>query len=328
MAAGFKILVVSDPHYAGPGERTRHDFEYRGILHPVLRRVARAYRHYIWLRDPLAHHVMLDRFLADAPSLDLTVANGDYSCDSAFVGVMDPFARESAALCLARLRERFSPAFRATIGDHELGKLSLFGGLGGLRFDSWRASVGELRLQPFWRQDVGRHVLLGVASSLVAWPMFRVESVPEEFHHWQREREIHMAAIREVFAGLAPQQRVILFCHDPSALPFLWREEAIRQKLHQVEMTVIGHLHTQLVFRASSWLAGMPTIGFLGNTVRRLSTALREARCWKHFKVTLCPSLTGIQLLKDGGYLTLELPADGQSAIRVRSHPLPWPAAP
>jgi len=115
---------------------------------------------------------------------------------------------------------------------------------------------------------------------------------------------------------------VILFCHDPSALPFLWREPDVRAKLHQVDRTVIGHLHSKLILSKSSVLAGMPTIPFLGHTTRRLSLALSEARLWKPFNVLLCPSLAGIELLKDGGYYTAELELSGRQAARFQFHPL------
>ena len=113
------------------------------------------------------------------------------------------------------------------------------------------------------------------------------------------------------------------FCHDPTALPFLWREEAIRPRLPQIEHTIIGHLHTNLVLWNSRLLAGMPPIRFLGHTVRRLSTALHEASHWRPFHVRLCPALAGIELLKDGGYCTIELDPEARRPARFRFHPLP-----
>jgi hypothetical protein len=47
------IAVLSDIHYAGPAERARgEDYEFRTIANPLLRPVARAYRHLIWMRQP------------------------------------------------------------------------------------------------------------------------------------------------------------------------------------------------------------------------------------------------------------------------------------
>ena len=130
-----------------------------------------------------------------------------------------------------------------------------------------------------------------------------------------------MAEIRRAFAALPTGQRVLIFCHDPTALPFLWREEAIRSRLPQIEHTIIGHLHTNLVLWNSRLLAGMPSIRFLGHTVRRLSTALHEARLWRPFHVRLCPALAGIELLKDGGYCTIELDPEARHPARFRFHP-------
>ena len=46
--------------------------------------------------------------------------------------------------------------------------------------------------------------------------------------------------------------------------------------------------------------------GCLGTSIRRMSTALREAQHWL-FNVRLCPSLAGIELLKDGGYFVARI---------------------
>ncbi|HVV71479.1 MAG TPA: hypothetical protein VHI52_08280, partial [Verrucomicrobiae bacterium] len=87
--------------------------------------------------------------------------------------------------------------------------------------------------------------------------------------------------------------------------------------------TIIGHLHSNLVLWKSRWLAGMPKINFLGHTTRRLSAALRKARDWRPFKVRLCPALAGIELLHDGGYLTVELDAEAKRPAEFRFHRLP-----
>jgi len=64
------------------------------------------------------------------------IANGDYSCNSACIGVSDDAACQSAAN-VSENCAKASALFRATFGDHELGKLSFFGGRGGLRLASW-----------------------------------------------------------------------------------------------------------------------------------------------------------------------------------------------
>lgn len=323
MAETFKLAIVSDIHYACAGEQARGDeFELRGITNPLQRLFIRLFRYFVWMREPLRQNHLLDRFLEQTGPVDLVVANGDYSCNSAFVGVSDDAACQSVRDCLGKLRSRFGERVRANFGDHELGKLSFFGGQGGMRLASWRRATEELSLKPFWRVDLERYVLLGVASSLVALPVFEPDTLPEEWPEWERLRAELMMKIRAAFGELEPQRRILLFCHDPTALPLLWREPAVRAKLPQIEQTIIGHLHSGLILWKSRRLAGMPTIHFLGHTPKRLTTALHEARHWRPFRVRLCPSLAGIQLLKDGGYLTAELDLQGPKPATFQRHHL------
>jgi hypothetical protein len=322
-ARNYQIAILSDVHYAGPAEQARgNDFEFRDLKNPLLRLLMKCYRRYIWLRHPLEQNPCLDEFIARVGSPDWVIANGDYNCDTRFVGVSDDAALQSAQECLGKLRARFAPNFRANLGDHELGKLSFFGGRGGIRLASLGRAQSELGLQPFWQVELGNYILLGVTSSLVALPLFEPDTLPEERAEWQRLSAKYLDSIREVFKTLKPQQRVVLFCHDPSALPFLWRDEIVRSRLSQIEQTIIGHLHTNLVFQISRLLSGMPPVHFLGHTVRRMSTALSQGRYWRPFKVRLCPSLAGIELLKDGGYYTMELDEEARRPARFQFHRL------
>jgi len=315
-----RVAIVSDIHYASAAEAQRRDYMFRGIHNPLARLLLKAYRGGIWLRDPFAHNHLLAEFIRRAETADFVVANGDYSCDSAFVGVSDDAACQSARECLDQLRRPFGTRFRASIGDHELGKASLGGGLGGPRLASLRRARAELGLETLWQIALGNYVLLGVTSSLAGWPVFEPETLPDERPEWRRLHEDHLGEIRRVFVALRPAQRVLLFCHDPTALPFLWRDEMVRHKLPQVEQTIIGHLHTKLVLWQSRVLAGLPVIRFLGTTPRRLSTALHEARHWRPFKVRLCPALTGIDLLKDGGFYTADLDLEAKRPARFQFH--------
>jgi hypothetical protein len=281
------------------------------------------FRDFIWLRDPMGQNHLLDTFLERSAQWDLVIANGDYSCNSINVGVSDDAACQSVRECLGKLRQHFGARLRANYGDHELGKVSFVGGRGGMRLASWRRASQELGLEPFWRVEVGKYVLLGMVSSLVALPVYEPDTLPTERPEWERLREEHLAQIRRVFSSLQADQKVLLFCHDPSALPFLWREPEVQARTPQIEQTIIGHLHTNLVLWKSRWLAGMPQIRFMGHTAGRLSTALREARNWRPFNVRLCPALAGIELLHDGGYLTAELDAEANRPARFQFHPLP-----
>jgi hypothetical protein len=322
----MRILVISDMHYAGAVEKARRGWEARVIRQPWLRGLASMYRRYLWLADPTAHNHQVEAFIERAGEADLVVANGDYSCDSAFVGVSDDGAFASAEECLAKLRRAFGERLLATIGDHELGKMSLFGGAGGLRLSSWYRSIGELGLSPAWASDLGNYVLIGVTSSLIALPVFEPELLPSERDEWEGLRRACLGTVRGIFERVGRDRRIILFCHDPTALPFLARESAVTARLPQLACTVIGHLHSESILRVGKLLAGMPELGFLGNTARRLSSALRRARAWAPFRVVLCPSLAGIQLLKDGGFLELDVSSSANELPGVRKHRLSWKA--
>jgi hypothetical protein len=324
MSRAFTLGIVSDIHYASTAEQARGDnYEAQAVGNPALRLFLKAYRHFIWLRQPMRHNQLLDVFLERVGPVDLLVANGDYSCDSSFVGVSDDAACQSVRECLDKIRKKTGFSFRATLGDHELGKFSFVGRRGGMRLASFYRAWRELGIAPFWQQELGRYTLIGISSSLVALPVFESETLPVERAEWQRLRNGHLEEIRRAFFELKPDQRVLLFCHDPTALSFLWHEEAVRRRISQVEQTIIGHLHSNLILWKSRRLAGMPEIHFLGHSARRMSMALRQARHWKPFHVHLCPSLAGIELLKDGGYLTAELQADPQLPVRFRRHKIP-----
>src|SRR5215472_14382601 len=96
MANSCALGILSDVHYAGAAERARgNDFELRTIQSPFLRLAVRFHRRVVWLRRPLEQNYLLDRFLAEPDSFDYVIANGDYTCNSAFIGVSDRAALES-----------------------------------------------------------------------------------------------------------------------------------------------------------------------------------------------------------------------------------------
>ena len=113
-----RLLILSDVHYAGPLEQKRSRYETRSVDHPAARMVLNIYRRYIWLRDPFAHNHLLPALCHQAGEVDHVIGNGDFSCDSAFIGVSDPAARQSAELCLGYLRERYGEKFQPVLGDH------------------------------------------------------------------------------------------------------------------------------------------------------------------------------------------------------------------
>ena len=131
-----RLAIVSDVHYAGAAEQERRDYPYAGIRHPLRRFLTRQFRHWIWQRDPFAHNHLLDRFIEANASAEVVIANGDYSCDSAGIGVADQPSYESADACLGKLRRAFGDQFHPVIGDHEIGKMMMSAERGGLRLAS------------------------------------------------------------------------------------------------------------------------------------------------------------------------------------------------
>lgn len=309
MSRTVRLAIVSDIHYAGSAEQARRGEVLTGIANPALRWLIKYYRHYIWMRDPFAHNHLLDQFIEQSGTPDYAIANGDYSCDTAYVGVSDEASFASAQECLQKLHTQFGSRFRASYGDHELGKKKLGCDRGGLRFESWIRAQRDLKLQPFWQVEVGNYVLMGIVSTLAALPVYLAEALPAEAAEWQAIRQAHLQEISHAFDALKSHQRVLLFCHDPTALPFLYRLPSVQAKLSQIERTVIGHLHSSLILRQSYMLGGIPRLR-LGHTTQRVTAALREVRYWKPFRVLLCPALAGIELLKDGGFYTAELDLD------------------
>lgn len=322
MFATVRLLVVSDIHFAGDAEKARGHPRDGLTRHPLKLALMRTWDRLVWMPDPLAHNGLLDRFLSDAPSADVVVANGDFSVDSANIGMSDGAAYASAAECLEKLRGRFGAKLHATIGDHELGKKSLLGNRGGMSMASWPRTIDGLGLKPFWRLQIGRYVLIGVTSSLIGLPILRQDTLPGEYADWEKLRAEHLRQIDAVFAELKPDERVLLFCHDPSALPFLIESPNLSERIGQIERTVIGHLHSGFFLWHGRMLAGMPTIGFMGHTVRRLSTALNRARHWRRFNVILCPALAGIELTRSGGWLSAQLDPAAERPAEFKLHPL------
>ena len=103
-----------------------------------------------------------------------------------------------------------------TMGDQELGKVSMAGRQGGLRFDSYQISERDLGIPGFWEQDFGAYKFIGIASSVIAFPVLEAEALPEERHLWQSQRERMLEACRESLLRLKPGQR-ILHCSVMSA---------------------------------------------------------------------------------------------------------------
>lgn len=324
MRGPLRFLICSDIHYACDAEKVRVGYEAAAVSHPFPRALLKLYRRYYWLRDPFAHNHLLDRITHPPFEPDWVITNGDYSCDSAFIGVSDPPSLQSARESLGALRARFPNRLLAVFGDHELGKTSLLGGKGGLRLKSLELAQTELSLEPIWTKRFGNFLLVGITSTLAAMPIYERETLDSERNQWRELARQHLHAIEAIFNSLIPIDRVILFCHDPTALPFLHQLAAVRTRTHQIERTIIGHLHSPLILKKSRLLSGLPKITFLGQAIRRMSSALSKARDWRHFNILLCPSLAGLQITKHGGFYEMILNPTAKTPTTFHFHRIHW----
>ena len=293
------VIVTCDIHYASELERARRNPEGCVVPRWWLRAVANAFRS-LWLGDAERNNITFTQFIDVIRSADWLIANGDFSCDSAFVGVSDDAAMRSAKESLAKLRAISGTSFEATIGDHELGRASLFGGPGGPRLSSWFRCLNDLELRPFWQLAIGPYVLIGVTSSLLALEAFEPQLLSEERETWYCLRAEHLDHIRRAFRELPTNRRVLLFCHDPAALAWLGREESVRSRMGQIDQTLVGHLHSRLV------ISGIRTLAHLRNSL------------WRDFKVRVCPALACRPWPFAGLYYRISLDLEGQRPLQFR----------
>jgi len=318
----YRILVITDIHYACDLERARGDYESRTVSNPLLRWLLKQYRYFLWRRDPFGWNYYLKRFLESAGEADLIIGNGDYCCDSAFMGVADDPSLKSAKQCLEQLRDAFGDHFIGIMGDHDIGKKSMFGGFGGMHLDSWNRCLDDLDLKDFFQVELGRHVLMGLNSTLIGLPSNLADCSPADVSAWEEKRHAHLETMRVSLGRLGEDQRLLFFIHDPSALPHLAQFDWIREHFHRLDGTFVGHLHSELIIKMSRVLAGMPQIHGLGHTALKMSTALQKAGEWHPFKVHLVPAPGGIQVCRQGGFGEILIPMDGQDSVGFKIHSL------
>lgn len=322
----MRLAVISDIHVLGPAELALANAsfdELRAEPHALKRRWRRGLyrvRRRLWNGHLEWRHTAFLRALdeVDAFGPEWVIANGDYGGDFGGVGLSHAATFDSAALVLDQIRRRFPERSRFVFGDHDLGKYSTVLREGGIRLRSLEAGEQHLGIPSFWHEvDEGYH-LIGVNSSLFTLDLFLPEALAEEVPEWQRRRTSHIEQVVGAFEALPRGDRVILFCHDPSALTALSQMPAIRRCLPQVALTVIGHLHspTLLAFarygaRLSKWKPQYPV-------ARIVASGLEGVRNWAPFNPVVCPSTFGTGHHVAGGLLFIENGPDGALSIRHR----------
>src|SRR5690349_4256524 len=143
MTGTIRLGILSDIHYAGPAERARgNDYELRVVPNALLRRCVLLYRRFFWMNRPLHQNYLLDRFLEQSSQFDYVVANGDFSCDTGFIGLSDeavfqtdlPLFQSKPSAMVCQRKAFYSRPFRGLVSRRLLGFLR--DNIGGLSFGS------------------------------------------------------------------------------------------------------------------------------------------------------------------------------------------------
>jgi hypothetical protein len=247
---------------------------------------------------------------------DWVIANGDYGGDARGVGISDEDTFESASVVISMVRDIFHQRCRFIFGDHDLGKYSTNLRGGGIRIESLIRGEQLLGIKTFWDEVVDEFHLIGINSSLFGLDHFLPEALKEEVPEWTRRRSEHESEVQQAFAALDPKARVLLFCHDPGALVFLERLPEVQQRKHQIERTVLGHLHAPGLLALTRLLPKLPRLNPKYPVARIVAHSLRDARTWHQFRPVLCPSTFGAGKHMKGGALFAETSPQGELIIR------------
>lgn len=320
----MRLAVISDIHVLGPGENERDRevrvelLTVRGRLRGSWGRFLHATRRRLWNWHPESRYDCFLKALAEMHDYDpdFVIANGDYAGDAEGVGLSNDATYESAAGVITLICEIFPDRCFFNFGDHDIGKYSTPLRRGGVRLASVQRGEDLLGIRSFWQQRVDEFELIGVNSSLIILDHFLPEALKEETPEWHRLRNAHLEAVRAAFAGLAPDARVILFCHDPSALGSLRAEPEVAARLNQIDLTVLGHLHEPrlltLIQRMPHFRLWTPKYP----VARIIATGLRDAKTWSVFNPIVCPSPFGAGHHLSGGILFIERTSTGHLLAR------------
>lgn len=322
----MRLAVISDIHVLGPGEHEQ-DQEHVAALGRDLpqmrggwRRLLHRIRRRFWNWHPESRHACFLKALEEIQAYhpDWIIANGDYGGDTGGVGLSNEFTYESTAGVITLMRELFADRCLFVYGDHELGKYSTNLRHGGIRLDSLYRGEQLLGIQSFWHKEIDGNHLIGVNSVLFTLDLFLPEALEEEIPEWERIREQHRRDVTSAFEQLPADARVLLFCHDPGALSPLIELPAIRARLPQIKLTVLGHLHTPGLLHLARLMSRLPQWNARYPVARIISQSLRGARTWTAFNPIVCPSTFGAGHHVSGGLLFIE--ADKEGNIVTRRH--------
>jgi hypothetical protein len=330
----MRIAVLSDLHVLGLRETERsrriaRDLGAdRAFAHRTLRRGLHRVRSRFWNRRADDREACFLRALDDLALLhpDWIIANGDYSGDTGGIGLSDPRVFESVARVVDLLRRSFPERCLFTFGDHELGKFSTELKRGGIRMASLRRGEDDLGIESFWHRTKDRLHLVGVNSTLLTLSLYLPEALEEEIPLWQEQRARHLENIRRAFSSIPPGDRILLFCHDPSALGDLAGIPEVQTRIGQIAQTVLGHLHYPGLLKITRWIGRLPILPRYP-VARIIAHGAKSAAAWSQFRPVVCPATFGLGPLLPGGFLHLDITPDHLKVTRHRldssaTHPL------
>ncbi len=320
----MRLSVISDIHVLGPGE---HEFDrdlfvelgaQRHWVNATWRRILHRIRRRFWNWHPEFRRACFLRALEEIEAYhpDWVVANGDYGGDTHGVGLSDEATYESAAGVITLIREIFPDRCHFIFGDHDIGKYSTGKRQGGIRLASLDLGEQRLGIRSFWHEQIDDFDLIGINSSLITLDYFLPEALTEEIPEWQRRRQQHEEQLIETFEQLPDSARVILFCHDPSALGLLIHNPAVKARLEQIELTILGHLHEPRLLTLMQRLPQLPSWRPRYPVARIITEGIRSARTWTAFKPIVCPSPFGAGHHISGGVLFIEKDTHGHLMTR------------
>ena len=327
----MKLAVISDIHVLGPREldaaRAAHDAlgsnlsplrkKWRRGLHRVRRRL---WNGHLELREPAFRHA-LARLLDYDP--DWVICNGDFGGDYGGTGLSNDATFESAGSAVQLMRDLFAERCQFVFGDHDLGKYSTALREGGIRLSSLERGEKALGIPSFWHVVDEDFHLIGVNSSLCTLELFLPEALAHEIPEWQRLRAEHIEHVRHAFDDLPRHARVILFCHDPGALTMLAQVPVVQRRLKQIELTVVGHLHSPSLLKLAKLAPSTKNWNPKYPVARIIARGLEGVRAWSQFKPVVCPSTFGTGHHVAGGLLLIE--RDAHSTLVARKLRLPRP---
>lgn len=325
----MQLAVISDIHLVGPAELALADASYGRIdAHPdpltrAWRRGLYRVRRRFWNGHLKWRHTAFLRALDELAERrpDWVIVNGDYGGDLGGVGLSHHATLDSARLVVDMIRARFPNRSRFVFGDHDLGKYSTLLREGGIRLNSLQIGEEHLQIPSFWHEQIDDIHLIGVNSSLFTLDLFLPEALAEEIPEWRRRRAQHVERVTHAFHALPARARVVLFCHDPSALAVLAGYPVIQRRLPQIELTVIGHLHSPTLLRLARYADRISRWKPRYPVARIVARGLEGVRHWHQFHPVVCPSTFGTGHHIAGGLLLIRLNRQGRiEARRVRVH--------